>query len=66
MKVAVFSSKTYDKEFLMSANQGKHSFEFFETHLSHSTLNLTNGFDAVCAFVNDDLKREVLEGLAAN
>ncbi|MDE2027968.1 MAG: 2-hydroxyacid dehydrogenase [Candidatus Omnitrophica bacterium] len=66
MKVAVFSTKSYDKEFLTEANKGRYELVFFETHLSAATARLANGFDAVCVFVNDDLDREVIASLSKN
>ncbi|EAR09060.1 2-hydroxyacid dehydrogenase [Reinekea blandensis] len=66
MKVAVFSSKPYDKTHLENANQGQHEFTFFEPHLDEQTAALSAGFDAVCCFVNDTLSAEVIDTLANN
>lgn len=64
MKVAVFSAKVYDREFLTEANQCTgHKLTFFEPHLDESTVQLASGFQAVCVFTNDTLNRAVLEGL---
>ena len=68
MKVAVFSTKPYDRLSLEKANQnikGKHCHElrFFHPHLDSQTFALAQRFDAVCAFVNDVLDRPTLEGL---
>ncbi len=68
MKVAVFSSKSYDRRFLEAANAAQghpHQFAFFEAHLTRETSPLAAGFPAVCAFVNDQLGAEVLRILAA-
>ncbi len=65
MRVAVFSSKPYDRESLERANRGVHELTYFEPHLDRKTLPLAAGFGAVCAFVNDTLDASVLEGLAA-
>ena len=66
MKVAVFNTKSYDREFLKEANkQHGHNFVFFEVHLNEHTCKLAFGFDAVCAFVNDHLDRNILSLLAA-
>ena len=66
MKVAVFSSKPYDRVFLEKANEGLgHELRFFQPHLSPETAALANGFPCVCPFVHDDLSRPVLEALAA-
>ena len=64
MKVAIFSTKTYDKEFLNQANAGhQHELVFFEPRLTPETASLANGFPAVCAFVNDQLDEPVLRQL---
>lgn len=61
MKIAVFSTKPYDKEFLDKANtNGQYQFTYFETRLSKLTARLAEGYPAVCVFVNDDLDGEVL------
>jgi D-lactate dehydrogenase len=64
MKTAVFSTKVYDKDYLEKANAGRHELVFFESTLRPSTVRLAEGFDSVCAFVNDNLSKEVIEGLA--
>ena len=61
MKVAIFSTKPYDREFLESANQSfGHELVFFEPRLTSQTASLANGFPAVCVFVNDELDARVL------
>ena len=64
MKTAVFSTKVYDKDYLEKANEGRHELAFFESTLRPSTVRLAEGYDSVCAFVNDNLSKEVIEGLA--
>jgi D-lactate dehydrogenase len=67
MKVAVFSTKTYDRTFLDLANRAHcHELAYFEPRLTAQTMPLADGFPAICAFVNDHLDRPVLERLAAN
>jgi D-lactate dehydrogenase len=66
MRVAVYSTKPYDEEFLAAANAGHgHQLVFHESRLTRGTVSLAAGCEAVCAFVNDDLGGGVLEGLAA-
>jgi D-lactate dehydrogenase len=66
MKVAVFSTKPYDREYLDRANAGHgHELTFFDAHLGRETALLATGHGAVCAFVNDVLDSEVLRQLAA-
>lgn len=64
MRIAVFSSKPYDRMFLTRANTaGKHTLSFFDTRLTADTAFMAKGFDGVCAFVNDCLDAAVLEML---
>ena len=68
MKVAVFSTKPYDRQFLDATNQstgGEHELVYFETRLEAKTASLAEGFPAICAFVNDDLGAETLKILAS-
>ncbi|MDY0169879.1 MAG: 2-hydroxyacid dehydrogenase [Thermoguttaceae bacterium] len=61
MKVAIFSTKPYDREFLEEANRtAEHELVFHESRLSARTCRLAEGFPAVCAFVNDELDAGVL------
>lgn len=68
MDVAVFSTRGYDREFLDLANaaaQRPHVLRYFEASLSEQTVALAGGSDAICAFVNDRLDRNVLAALRA-
>ncbi|GHT34510.1 lactate dehydrogenase [Planctomycetales bacterium] len=65
MKIAVFSSKPYDKKYLTDANKDfGHELFFFDAHLNEQTCRLTEGFQSVCVFVNDQLSHCVLSCLA--
>lgn len=65
MKVAVFSTKSYDRHFLEAANTNhKHELVFFEPHLTCDTAILASEFPAVCVFVNDQLDEKTLQSLA--
>ncbi|MEZ4777348.1 MAG: 2-hydroxyacid dehydrogenase [Bacteroidia bacterium] len=67
MKVAVFSTKSYDREYLEKYNQeGHHHFTWFKASLNEETVNLTKDYLAVCAFVNDNITREVIFALRDN
>ena len=67
MKVAVFSTKSYDRQFLEPANANfGHELVFFEPQLNRDTAILAAGFPAVCAFINDQLDAPTLEILAAH
>lgn len=66
MKVSVFSTKSYDRDFLSAANQragSRHELRFLEPRLGADTANLAQGAAAVCAFVNDSLDADVLTSL---
>lgn len=65
MKIAVFSTQKYDREFL-SAVPTEHKFVFFEAQLNNDTVNLTQGFDGVCIFVNDHADSEIITELKNN
>ncbi|MBK9123787.1 MAG: 2-hydroxyacid dehydrogenase [Chloroflexi bacterium] len=66
MRIAVFSTKPYDRQFLEAAN-GFHDFKlkYFETRLTSETVQVAAGYDGVCVFVNDVLDAEVIERLSA-
>ena len=67
MKIAVVSTKSYDREFLAAANAGHgHELVFFEPRLTAETVPLVAGFPAICAFVNDVLSAPVLRALHAS
>jgi D-lactate dehydrogenase len=66
MKVSVFSSKNYDKKFLIGANKNSnHEITFFDEHLKFDTTPLVDGAQAVCVFVNDKLDETTIEKIAA-
>jgi D-lactate dehydrogenase len=65
MRIAIFSTKPYDRTFLTNANSGKHELVFLEPHLDSSTAQLAKGCHAVCVFVNDTLDAPTLEQLVA-
>jgi len=62
MKIAFFSTQPYDKEYFERYNK-QHEILFFETRLNEQTANLARGCNAVCAFVNDQLNKGVLNTL---
>ena len=66
MRIAVFSTKSYDREFLVAANvRHGHELSFLEGRLTAESASLGAGNPAVCAFVNDELDAGVLGALAA-
>lgn len=66
MRIAVFSTKPYDRTYFEPAAQRLgHELTFFELHLTAETAKLAEGFPAVCAFVNDTLDASALNKLNA-
>lgn len=64
MRLAVFDTHPYDRTALLAANaRHGHELVFFESRLSAETAALARGFEAVSAFVNDCLDRQVLTAL---
>lgn len=67
MKLAVFSAKPYDQEYLSRVQARSHaaySLTFHDFALSEKTAALAAGTDAVCVFVNDVVSAPVLESLS--
>jgi D-lactate dehydrogenase len=65
MKIAVFSTKSYDRHSLERYNaQFNHDLTFFEPRLSPETVALARGFPGVCIFVNDACNAAVIADLA--
>ncbi|CCJ75361.1 2-hydroxyacid dehydrogenase [Cronobacter muytjensii] len=64
MKLAVYSTKQYDKKYLQHVNQ-EYGFdlEFYDFLLTERTAKTAIQCDGVCIFVNDDGSRPVLEEL---
>lgn len=68
MKVAIFSTKSYDRQFLEAANlvnlKQQHQLSFFEARLDANTAPLAAEFPVICGFVNDSFSAEILKILA--
>lgn len=64
MKVAFFSSKSYDEEYFKNINEAfGHKLHFLETRLDSHTAQLAKNYDAVCVFVNDKVNADTLKVL---
>lgn len=65
MKILFYDTKSYDREsfekFLPQYPQLE--LEFMETELSPRTARLSQGYDAICAFVNSDVGTRTIEAL---
>lgn len=65
MRVAVFSTRAYDRVHLDRANvSAGHALVYFDAHLDAATSQLASGFEVVATFVNDRLDAGVLRALA--
>lgn len=57
----MFDTRGYDRESFVAANERfRHALTFFEPRLTAQTAPLADGFEAVCAFVNDRLDAPTL------
>ena len=66
MKIALFSAKSYDREFFDDCpGLADHSITYFDVALNAQTVNLATGFDAICVFVNDVVDRSAITRLVA-
>ncbi|MEA5674406.1 2-hydroxyacid dehydrogenase [Pseudomonas sp. MH2] len=66
MRVLLFSSQHYDQEsFTQAAASSALELHFQSARLTPDTAPLAQGFEVVCAFINDDLGAEVLQRLAS-
>jgi D-lactate dehydrogenase len=63
MRVAIYSTKAYDRRFIEAANAGVHELVFLESRLSSETAVAAAGAQAVCVFVNDDVNAAVIGAL---
>ena len=66
MKIAVFSSKPYDEDHLSKFASADQELTFFEPKLDNKTAIMSQGFDVVCCFVNDNLNADTINILADN
>jgi D-lactate dehydrogenase len=63
MKIAFFSTQSYDEEYFRRFNGG-HELIFHEARLTEQTVALADGCGCICAFVNDQVNAAVLKALA--
>jgi D-lactate dehydrogenase len=64
VRVAFFSTHPFDRQFFDEANAARgHDIRYLEARLTAATCALAADCPAVCAFVNDQLDRAVLERL---
>lgn len=66
MKVACFSTKSFDRQFFEVANANyHHKLTFFDVQLNANTAVFAADFPAVCMFVNDIADAATLDVLAS-
>ncbi len=63
MKTAVFSAHQFEREYLETANVGRHELFFLDARLSEDTCALAAGCRAVSLFVTDNAGATVLPSL---
>jgi len=64
MRVAVFSTRAYDRASFDLANvDGRHDLVYLESRLDAATASAAAGAQAVCVFVNDRVDAPVIEAL---
>ncbi len=67
MKTALFSTKSYDREYFDLCNiNSKHTLTYFEESLNPNTAELAKGYEVVCVFVNDKLDKPIIDKLSEN
>ncbi|AIN59784.1 MULTISPECIES: 2-hydroxyacid dehydrogenase [Pseudomonas] len=66
MRALLFSSQHYDQEsFTRAASADALELHYQSARLTLDTAALAQGFEVVCAFINDELDAQVLQRLAA-
>lgn len=66
MKLAVFSSQSYDQSSITEANKHfNHEITYFNQPLNKNTVDAAKGFDGVCVFVNDVVDSDTISNLKA-
>lgn len=67
LRLAVFSAKKWVINSFETTNKKfEYDITFYESRLWKKSTPLTKGFDAVCAFVNDEIGADVLQDLKDN
>ena len=64
MKVAVYSTKPYDRQFLDAANAGRHELRYLDCRLTVATTALAKGTSAVCLFAGDQANATTMMAFA--
>ncbi len=62
--IAFFDTKSYDKESFEKYKNEELNFRYFENKLNEDTVSMAACCDGVCAFVNDNINKKVIDKLA--
>lgn len=65
MKAIAYSIKSYEKEFLIKANEKKHDITVISNRLNSETISFAEGKDAIIVFTGDDVSGPVIQKLHA-
>jgi D-lactate dehydrogenase len=63
MRILVFSTRSFERQFLEETNRNVHTLRYCEHHLTPVTVEMARGFDAVITGVYDRLDASLLEAL---
>lgn len=63
MKIAMYDTKPYDKEWFEILKPDNYEIIYYETKLKEKTAALAEGCDVVCAFVNDVIDAPTIQKL---
>lgn len=63
MKIAMYDTKPYDKEWFEKKKPQNYEMVYYETKLRPETASLADGCEVVCAFVNDLIDAQTIDKL---
>jgi len=63
MKVLYYSTRNFEKEYLIKANKNKHSISFIKESLSLETVDKAKGYDIISLTPSDDASKLTIEKL---
>ena len=66
MKILFYDTKPYDKESfkkILPSYKGI-TVDFLKTDISHRTVSLSKGYDAVCVFVASEVNANIIDALS--
>lgn len=67
IKAIFYDVKEYDKEFFKKYGKNYNiEMKFLKEKLTEETVDLSKGYEVVCAFTNDDINKNVIDIMAEN